>query len=288
MDNQDYIICNICNEAVKTKLQFHLKNKHNISTLEYKTMFPGCSTISKNEYLRYVERNTSNKMRNIISERNKDPEFQKKCQAGCTEETRRIQSETMRKVSLECWKDPEYREKMSNVASETQKRENQKPDVIKRKSELSKSLWQIPEIATKMLTAPKKHPFGIQCSYSSSKFNRTYWCRSQGEYDFIKLCEDLGYVIDIISGEKSPIKYNDENNTEHIYLPDFIVYTSDQTYLIEVKYEGDSIENYKYKVNSAIDYCTKNNMIYCYVNRFSGISNIDKYGFNSVAVTQRI
>ena len=42
------------------------------------------------------------------------------------------------------------------------------------------------------------------------------------------------------------------------------------------------------KVNRAVDYCNSNEMIFCYVNRFSGISKIKESGFDSVAILSAI
>ena len=284
--------CLICGEVCQGRLTYHLKKVHNLTTKGYREEFPGASVLCKNEEdsikKRLTERNKSEKQRAIVSQRNRDPEFQRKCQEGCTEETRKAQADNMRRVSKKCWEDPEYREKHRRIARETQLRENQKPEVIKRKSELSKQLWTNPEYAAKALAAPKHHLYGKQCSYHSAKFDRDFWCRSQGEYEFLKLCESLDQVVNVISGEKLPIKYFDSNNISHVYLPDFIVTTEDQNYIVEIKYEDDLIINYKDKVNAAVDFCKTNGLVYCYVNRFSGISRIRDLGFSSVTVLQRI
>ena len=284
--------CLICGEVCQGRLIYHLKKVHNLTTKDYRKEFPGASVLCKDEEdlikKRLIERNKSEKQRAIISQRNHDPEFQRKCQEGCTVETRRAQAENMRKVSKKCWEDSEYRENHRMIARETQLRENQKPEVIKRKSDLSKQLWMNPEYAAKSLAAPKRHPYGRQCTYHSNRFDRDFWCRSQGEYEFLVLCDSLSQVINVLSGEKMPIKYNDADRATHVYLPDFIVTTDEQTYIVEIKYEDDSILNYRDKVNAAVEFCKSQGLVYCYINRFSGISKVRNLGFNSVAVLERI
>lgn len=257
-----------------------------MTTKEYKSIFSGFSTISENEYQRYVERNQSDKMRNFISKRNQDPEFKRKCKEGsCTEEIRRIKSDNMRRISKKCWEDPEYRRRRSDSAREVQERESKKPEVIKRKSDLFKRLWSSnSDFVNKAISAPKSHPYGRQSHYQSDKFDQTYYCRSQGESDFIRLCEELDYVTSLSPGSLVRIPYFSENEF-HTYIPDFIV---NNKYVVEVKYENDNIENHSDKANAAVEYCKLNGLVFCYVNRFSGISKIRESGFESVVILQRI
>lgn len=292
--------CLICGEEFTRGIKFHLKKSHGICSKEYREMFPGAQVISDKELeekrsrvhspeeiAKLVERNKSQRMRDIISERNRNPEFQKKCQEGCTEETRKSQSENMRKVSKKCWEDPDYRENHCQIARETQARESQRSEVKKRKSEMFKKLWNNSEFSTKAISAPKNHPYGRQSWYTSSKFNKEFYCRSQGESDFLSFCESSDDVINVESGVVFPITYF-VGNDEHVYIPDFIVKTKNISYIVEIKYEDDLIENHKDKVNSAVDFCKNHNMRFCYVNRFSGIKKIKENGFESVEVLERI
>lgn len=284
--------CLICGEICSGRLLGHLRKVHNLSTKDYRKEFPGASVLCKDEEesirQRLIVRNKSEKQRSAISQRNRDPEFQRKCQEGCTEETRKAQAENMRKVSKRLWSSPEYRNAKSKEMSELMKRLSQDPEYRKLRSEIMKRTWKNPESASKMLSAPKCHPFGKQCSCHSVKFDRNFWCRSQGEYEFLKLCESLDQVTDVISEESSPIEYFDSDDVSHVYLPDFIVTTENQSYIVEIKYEDDLIVNHKDKVNAAVDFCKTNGLVYCYVNRFSGISKIRDLGFSSVEVLQRI
>lgn len=146
MTNRE-VECLICGEVCQGRLTYHLKKVHNLTTRDYREEFPGASVLCKDEEdsikKRLTERNKSEKQRAIVSQRNRDPEFQRKCQEG-------------------------------------------------------------------------------------------------------------------------------------------------QNYIVEIKYEDDLIINYKDKVNAAVDFCKTNGFVYCYVNRFSGISRIRDLGFSSVAVLQRI
>lgn len=284
--------CLICGEICYGRLVGHLRKSHNLTTKEYRKLYPGASVLCKDEENsikeRLTERNKSDKQRLIVSERNRDPEFQKKCQEGCTEETRKAQSDNMRKVSKRLWNNSDYRKTKSKEMSELMKQLNKDPAYIAIRSEIMKRTWENPESAAKMISAPKNHPYGRQSSYRSEKFRREYWCRSQGEKEFLELCDFLDQVLDVISGENLPIRYLDSNNVSHVYLPDFIVTTENRTFVVEIKYEDDPIVDHKYKVNSAVDFCKIYGLTYCYVNRFSGISKIRDRGFDSVAVLERI
>lgn len=284
--------CLICGEVCQGRLIYHLKKVHNLTTKDYRKEFPEASVLCKDEEdaikQRLIKRNKSEKQRSIISQRNCDPEFQRKCQEGCTEETRKSQADNMRKVSKKLWSSPEYRSTKSREMSDLMKRLNRDPEYKALRSEIMKRTWKNPESASKMISAPKNHPFGRQCSYFSTRFSREFWCRSQGEYEFIKLCDTLDLVVDVMSGEKFPIDYFDSSKTHHVYLPDFIVTTKDQIYVVEIKYENDNIADHKDKVNAAVDFCRSQGLVYCYINRFSGISKVRDLGFNSVAVLQRI
>lgn len=284
--------CLICGEVCQGRLIYHLKKVHNLTTKDYRKEFPEASVLCKDEEdsikKRLTERNKSEKQREIISQRNRDPEFQRKCQEGCTEETRRAQAENMRKVSKKLWSSQEYRDIKSKEMSDLMKRLNQSPEYKALRSEIMKKTWKNPENASKMISAPKRHPYGKQCSYHSVRFDRDFWCRSQGEYEFLKLCDSLSQVINVVSGERLPIEYCGSDKVSHVYLPDFVVTTKGQTYIVEIKYENDSILNHKDKVNSAVEFCKAHGFVYCYINRFSGISKVRNSGFNSVAVLQRI
>ena len=288
VDERDFVTCKLCGEKFRTRLYYHLKNDHGITTKEYKMIFEGSRTISENEYTRCLIKNKSDKMRRVISDRNRDPEFQKKCQEGCTESTRAAQAENMRKVSKRMWQDPEYRARHVEIARETQKRENSKPEVRERKSEISHKLWMDPEYAAKATEAPKKHPYGVQSRIYLTKFEKEFYCRSQGEREFLELVADLDYVIGIESGTALPIEYLNEDSVCKVYIPDFIVRTYEQLYVVEVKYEDDPIDGHKYKVNGAVDYCESRGMKFCYVLRFSGIKSIRDNGFESVVISRRI
>lgn len=290
-DNE--VKCLICGEVCETSLVSHLRKCHGLSTQEYRKLFPGASVLSKirSESISQmlVERNKSKKQRDAISCRNRDPEFQKKCQAGITEEVRQVHADTMRRVSKELWTHEDYRQARSQGMSDLMKRLNQDPEYTKARSEIMKKTWENPESAAKMIQAPKSHPYGVQSKFDSKKFGKSFWCRSQGEREFLEFCEVSQNVFDVVSGEKFPIKYEDESGESHTYLPDFIVTTNElSVYIVEVKYEGDQILGYRCKVNAAVDFCKLHNMTYCYVNRFSGISKIKEHGFESVAVLERI
>lgn len=284
--------CLICGEICYGRLINHLRKVHNLTTSQYRSKFPNAHVLCRDEEIsireRLIERNKSDKQRRLISERNRDPEFQKKCQAGCTEETRRAQSENMKRVSNRLWSNPEYRRTKSQEMSQLMKSLRQDPDYVAKRSEIMKKTWENPENAAKMIAAPKNHPYGHQKEYFSKRFSRNYYCRSLGEYEFILTCESLPEVQDVVSGERLSIRYIDSQGQSRLYLPDFLVTTETGVFLVEVKYEGDDIHNYTNKVNSALDYCKLRGMTYCYVNRFSGIARIREQGFNSVAVTQRI
>ena len=295
---KDTVECKICGKVSK-RLVRHVKSAHNMTCAEYKEQY-NSPVVSEAEIAKLVERNKSDKMRQVtinrnksdemramISERNRDPEFQAKCRAGYTEETRKAQAESMRKTSLECWRDPEYRKRRSQQMSNMMRKLNQDPDYVKIRSDIMKRTWENPENAQRMISAPKNHPYGVQSHRYSDKFNREYYCRSQGESEFVSLCESLENVSDLLPGSHLPVRYM-SNGQSHVYIPDFIVVTSTQTYMIEVKYEGDLITNHIDKVNGAVDYCNSNEMIFCYVNRFSGISKIKESGFDSVAILSAI
>lgn len=176
--------CLICGQYFPKGIKFHIRKCHNVDKEKYREMFPGAQILSdkeleekknrihsEKEIQGLIARNKSPKMRNLITERNRDPEFQKKCQAGVTEEVRLGRSKTMKRISLACWNNEEYREGHRAIARETQKRENQKPEVRKRKSELFNKLWENPEFAKKAIEAPKKHPFGVQSTFISQRFH---------------------------------------------------------------------------------------------------------------------
>ena len=114
------------------------------------------------------------------------------------------------------------------------------------------------------------------------RFNKTYKYKSQGELEFIKLCSELEYVDDLLY-EPIKIEYED-----HIYIPDFLVITSEKKYLVEIKFDDNSPEEFKDKVNSAIEYCSDNEMSFCWIRRFKELPQIKYKGFEFAVCRSKI
>lgn len=268
--------CMICGNEYKS-LQRHIKCKHNMTSSEYKNKFPGCKLVSDDQINSLIDRNKSDKMkqaiinrnksdkmRKIISDRNRDPEFIKKCKEGMNNpEVKAEQSRRLSERNRENWKDPEYKEKHQEISRQTQNRLNKDPKVIRRKSEMFKSLWRDPDISSRMLNSHKVSPFGRAIRY------KDYYCRSQGEYEMILLLEELG--ASNITMETLRIPYSD-NRT---YIPDILCTINNITYVIEVKYD-DNFYDHIEKVKGAISYCNNLGYKYCWCRRFVELPQIRK------------
>lgn len=273
--------CKICGYECKSILSNHLKNKHNISSKEYKEMYPGSETTSaeyrkmmsdrnKSDKMREItiNRNKSDYMRNAVSNRNKDKDFINKCKEGIrkSEKFHKSVSKSVSERNKIMWKNEDYREKMRESISRSQKLVMNTPERKSFQSKVMKKNWKNGLIAKKMLDAPKNRLYGHRSNYYSEFFDKEFICKSDGERDFIKLMEDM--KADDLQYE--PIHIHGNGIT---YIPDFLVRFKDKKYLVEVKFDDDYKDHID-KVMLAIEYCENNDIKYCWVTRFYGIENI--------------
>lgn len=241
-DNDEYVTCAICGDRKKC-LSVHLKYKHNMSCEEYREIY-NLSTNSKsysesqskasksgNRLKIIIDRNKSDKQIEIVSKRNSDPDFIRKCKDGIAKSNtwHNAHSIGATKRNLRLWKDPEYCKKMSEIL-------------------------------------PSK--YGKKHKYFSEVFNKEFSLKSTSELNFVRLCEenkDNWNIIDI-KYEEFPIIYN-KDDIKHSYYPDFFIYCNNKlSYIVEVKWDDgpSDITNNILKSFSAVKYCEENNLIYCW------------------------
>ncbi len=279
---EECVECVICGHKVKTSLTRHLRKRHNISRSNYeKTYKTSAVAVSfskmladrnKSDKMREITiaRNKSTKMRNVVSKRNQDPDFIEKCRNGILNnlDERSRRSQRRAKKNSENWKNQAYRDTMIQKISDCQKEIHADPEYKKLRSEIMLNTWKNPENAKKMLNAPKTSPFGKSCHYFSKKFDHTFYCRSQGEYEFLLALETLNTVLCV---ESESIHIVEETK---VYTPDFLVTSNENhKYLVEVKYEEPYTDHIE-KVEMALRYCKSNDMKFCYVRRFVEIPKL--------------
>lgn len=277
--------CKLCSYETQKVLSHHLKSAHKITAKEYKNLFPDAEVTSDEFKLMMAERNKSDKMRNITITRNKsdkmreiirnrnyDKEFQRKCKEGLNrEDVKAKQRERMSKVNKENWQKQEYRDYMHNLISKKQKEYMNTQESIERQRAIMHRNWLDPEIAKAMLDAPKK---SWRCqnrgTFVSNKFGKEFHYKSQGELDFITICEENDSVTDL---EYETIHI--EMNSGHVYTPDFLVTQNNKRYLIEIKFD-ETQYNFKEKFNSVVKYCLANDIELCWMRRFNEVSELKK------------
>lgn len=255
-DDNEYVTCKVCGER-KKQLNIHLQQIHNMTAEEYLNKYPNselCSlsfrksqsdaSKSGKKLENIINRNKSDKQRQIISDRNKDPEFIKKCKEGIknSDTWHDAHSKGAHERNIRMWKDPEYAKKMSNLL-------------------------------------PSK--YGRKCKYYSEIFNKEFSLKSNSELSFLRICEKNkdNWNITDIRYEEFYIKYI-KDGIEHSYYPDFFIYVNNKLrYIVEVKWdEGNKDGNNKFKSSAAILYCQDNNIVYCWFkSRYnSQINNLDE------------
>lgn len=292
--------CKLCDYETKYFITNHLKSAHKISKEEYLKMFPDAETSSQEYKQKMLEHNRSEKMKKTSSKNitkynkehkhdeewykkwNSDPELIKKRNKtrNENEEWRRFRSEDMSKRNKENWKNPEYRNKMSKMKTEQllQWWEDH-PEEKDKFRERVINLWKDPEKSKNMINGPKKSYFAKKGILHSNKFNLDIRYDSSGEKEFLEICEIRDSIVSLIR-EPLRIEYLDDFGKERIYIPDYLI---NNKYIVEIKF--DEQPNTK-KVEYAIKYCNKNNLKYCFINRFkelplfaNGIP-LDKFALN--------
>lgn len=285
-DTSNYeLTCAICGVKKKHNLGLHLKNIHNLTSEEYLRLYPNSKIISdsqkdvlcarnKSEEMKQITiaRNKSDKMRAIISNRNKDPEFIAKCKAGVHNNPKLLQerSNRMKEINKRNWKNPECRKRMTQAIKKNQSYIMNTPERKKKQRDAMNAYFRDnPEFVAKFINAPIANwKSAKKCEYYSDKFKLNIKCKSQGELDFIKLCESLNTVTHL---EYETLQIVKDNGG--VYRPDFIICCNNTTYVVEVKF-SEPYEKYLDKILPTIKYCEEHSMKFCYMRRFP---DIDKF-----------
>lgn len=266
--------CKICGYKAEKMLSQHLKYKHSLTSDEYIKMYPGEKIISEEFSRMITKHNQSDEMRRLTAMRNRTTEMReavarknKIVKPQFSKEERRVRSIRVSKRNKEMWQNQDYREHMCKSISISQKKVMNRPESIQRQREVMKRNWSNPEIANRMLNAPKTSwGFANRGEYVSKKFNKTFKYKSSGEKDFLEICETCDSITSL-DYETLHLKLH----SEHIYTPDFIAVQNGNTYLIEIKYDEDP-EEYQEKIDYALEYCSNNDMHLCYIRRFIEMS----------------
>lgn len=281
--------CKLCGYETKNYITNHLRIAHKISKEEYLKQFPNAEISSQEYKQKMLEHNRSQKMRetsakNITKwnkenkhdkewykEWNRNPELIKKRNEtrNKNKEWIKFRSEDMTKKNIENWKNPEYREKMSKMKTKQLLQWwKDHPEEKEKFRQRILETWKDPEKSKNMINGPRKSYFAKKGNYYSNKFNLNIRYDSSGEKDFLEICNRRNSIT---SFEREPLRisYIDENGKERIYIPDYVVEENKQKYVIEIKFNEKIDEGRnKYKVKSAIEYCNKNNLKYCFIRRF--------------------
>lgn len=246
------IKCLICGYETGMSLQNHLKYSHNMTCRDYENKYK-VSSKSQEWTDMMVKRNKSDKMRKAIRNRSKE-----------------VMSKNISERNKKMWKDPEYRKHMKETLSRTQRNYMNSEEGKKRQREVMLKNWSNPEIAKRMLDAPKSN-WGCakRKVYYSEKFNKEFKLKSTGELEFLLICESIDSITSL-DYESIHIKTFDK-----IYTPDFRVVQDGKVYIIEVKYDNLYQDNMKI-VNIALDYCLENNFEFCWMRRFKEIPQLKK------------
>lgn len=282
--------CKVCNNEYHS-LVSHIR-RHNLTPDEYKVKYPG-SELESDEYkasrrnmlaernksdkMKQVtaDRNKSDHMRQVVSKRNSDPEFKLKVREGYTRpEVAKARSEHISKLNKSRWENDEYRSRMSKLISDSQRKISTNSEVKERKRQVMYRNWSNPKLAMAMINSHKSSPFGKPVTYYSSKYDKSYRFRSQGEYEMMIALEKLDATE--VTYEEYRVRYTDSLGNTRVYIPDFKVLLDGVTYIIEVKY-SDEINLESDKVIGALRHCEEKDYKYCWVRRYVELKYINEH-----------
>ncbi len=230
--------CEICNQNGKSKIK-------NLLERVYFKMHPICSKCILKQVTNSTEWKEKNSKAQLIAQ-NK-PE----------------QIELNRQRQLEIRNEPNFRKRLSEISKEVWKR----PGHLEKMKNIAKNKWENEEYALKVIKNCRNGGY--------NGFYKDIFYQSSYELAYIlKIESEQG--ISSIKRANISIKYNDKNNVERRYLPDFIL---NDCYLIEIKgmaYWID-LENLKLKNKFAKKWCKQHNLNY----RVITDKDIDNFYLNS-------
>lgn len=225
----DTVRCEICGKEFQT-LKNHIP-KHNITSKEYKKMFPDARIMSESLSKRQSEVGKQNKERfvSMVKMNWKDSEY--------SEKMKKLAGETITKRNLENWKDEEYRKKMSENQKKVVTRQLQDPEFRKMLSDNGRKSWEGKTYEETKSRREQARRLAKEVSYKAT-WGNPEWVKKHKE-NFNKMLREgkMAYkpaVIEIeLEGKKYIFKssyelafalYLLENKIEFLYEPMSIDY----------------------------------------------------------------
>lgn len=285
----DRIKCEICSKFFKG-LAGHLKCKHDISTDQYRLLYPGSPTLNLNFYKKIKLKNTK---KCVIC----DSEFSPKDSrtTTCSKKCRYKKSSTVRTgykrsdnyinvcckncgkedyikkyqdinhfCDKKCYLAFHKKEKIDIECAYSNCTNNLKIYIYQKKKYCSRACYKLDYNESRQyFNANSRYKKGYYISYRNNTKN---WYDSSWELSRMKQL-DLDDSVKSWSKNKIKIKYRDDDGSEHIYTPDLMIeYKSGLTVIEEIK--GRILRKDVLKMESAIPFLKNLNIGYKLIQKY--------------------